>query len=120
MSKTCKPRVGNNGQLSELDLVQVRSLFSIRPSPENDDIYGVVSWEDPEVIELARSIQTHGVQEPILIRSSTPYAPLPGCSPGDFLKVRKREKRKPSVDLTPVSRGISSLVSAPAAPAYRR
>jgi hypothetical protein len=67
VSKTRKPRVGTNGQQPELDLLQVRSLLSIRPSPENDDVYGAVSWDDPQVIELACSIQTSGVQEAILI-----------------------------------------------------
>jgi hypothetical protein len=62
------PRPGpKEGQQAELDLVQVRSIDSISPSPENDDVYGALSWEDPELIELSRSIETIGIQEPLLI-----------------------------------------------------
>src|SRR6202040_3091593 len=39
----------------------------LRPSPENDDVYSNLSKDDPEIIELAKSIKAHGVQEPIII-----------------------------------------------------
>jgi ParB-like nuclease domain len=56
--------LGANGNLGELELVPVRSL---KPAPENDDIYRAIAWNDPAVHELARSIAEHGIQEPILI-----------------------------------------------------
>jgi lipoate-protein ligase A len=57
----------SNGSQPELDLVQVRPLDSIKPAPENDDVYNAIAWDDPEIHELARSIKEHGLQEPILI-----------------------------------------------------
>jgi hypothetical protein len=42
-------------------------LNEIKPSPENDDIYGPISWDDPSIHELARDIKEHGLNEPILI-----------------------------------------------------
>lgn len=56
-----------NGAQPELDHVQVRSLDSIKPAPENDNVYSPIAWDNPEIQELARSIKDHGVQEPILI-----------------------------------------------------
>jgi ParB-like nuclease family protein len=47
--------------------VQVRRLDSIKPAPENDDVYSAIAWDDPEIRELARSIEEHGIQEPILV-----------------------------------------------------
>jgi hypothetical protein len=52
------------GQTPETALVPIRS---IHPAPENDDIYGAVSTNDPDVLELVKSIQAHGIQEPLLI-----------------------------------------------------
>jgi hypothetical protein len=43
------------------------SLDSIQPSPENNLIYRPVLASDPEIRELARSIQKHGLQEPIVV-----------------------------------------------------
>ena len=59
--------VNGNRKQPKLELVPVRSLDSIIPAPENDDIYGAISWDDPEISELARSIKEHGVREPLLI-----------------------------------------------------
>jgi hypothetical protein len=56
-----------NGSQSELDVVQVRSLDSIKPAPENDDVYNAIAWDDPEITELARSIKVRGLLDPILI-----------------------------------------------------
>jgi len=67
VSKTRKPRAGDNGRQPELELVQVWSLGSITPAPENDDVYKAIAWDDPEIVELARSIKELGVQEPLLI-----------------------------------------------------
>jgi ParB-like chromosome segregation protein Spo0J len=44
-----------------------RSLADLRPAAANDRLYRPVSDSDPDVIELARSIRTHGLQEPIVI-----------------------------------------------------
>ena len=51
----------------KLDHVQVRPLGSIKPAPENDDVYRTITWDDPDLRELALSIQAHGIQEPLLI-----------------------------------------------------
>jgi hypothetical protein len=51
----------------ELELVQVRRLDSLRPAPENDDVYKSIAYDDPDVLELARSIKERGIQEPLLI-----------------------------------------------------
>jgi ParB-like nuclease domain len=58
-----------NGSHPELDHVQVRSLGLLQVAPENDDIYTKIAWDDPELLELAKSIKTWGVQEPIIISS---------------------------------------------------
>jgi ParB-like nuclease domain len=47
--------------------VQVLKLGDIRPAPENDDIYGAVAVDDPQILDLARSIREHGLQEPIAV-----------------------------------------------------
>jgi hypothetical protein len=60
-------RTHDRGEQTELVHVPVRSLDSIQPAPENDDVYGPISWEDPEIIDLARSIKENGVQVPLLI-----------------------------------------------------
>src|SRR6516162_1651319 len=65
---TRRRTVSVNGQREgELDLVLVRFLDSISPAPENDNVYQAIAWDDPEIIELARSIKARGVQEPLLI-----------------------------------------------------
>jgi hypothetical protein len=61
--------VNEDGSQPELDHVQVRPLDSIKPAPENDNVYNPIAWDDPEIHELARSIKEHGLQEPILISS---------------------------------------------------
>ncbi|MDA7980941.1 MAG: ParB N-terminal domain-containing protein [Pirellulales bacterium] len=45
------------------------SITEIKPSPENDFIYRPVSESDPEIIALAKSIETHGIREPLVITS---------------------------------------------------
>jgi hypothetical protein len=57
--------VNSNYTLS--DLVKTVPIWKIHPAPENDDVYGVISPNDPEVIQLAKSIKQNGLQEPILI-----------------------------------------------------
>lgn len=42
-------------------------LSDIRPSPENDRLYRPVTTDDPEIGELAVSIQRDGVLEPLVI-----------------------------------------------------
>jgi hypothetical protein len=51
----------------ELALVQVRAIKSIRPAPENDTVYHAIALDDPDILELSRSIAEHGIQEPIVI-----------------------------------------------------
>jgi len=51
----------------ELEHVQVREVYAIKPAPENDHVYNVIHCDDPDILELTRSIKEHGVQEPILI-----------------------------------------------------
>jgi hypothetical protein len=47
--------------------IELVPIWKIHPAPENDDVYGVISPNDPEVIQLAKSIKEHGLQEPIRI-----------------------------------------------------
>jgi len=47
--------------------VQMLTVASIKPAPENDQLYKAIAWDDPEILELARSIKERGIQEPILI-----------------------------------------------------
>ena len=42
-------------------------LSEIRPAPENDQLYRPISQDDPEIDELARSIERHGLREPIVV-----------------------------------------------------
>jgi len=42
-------------------------IDSIVPAPENDDIYNAIGRDDPAILELARSIQEYGIQEPLLV-----------------------------------------------------
>lgn len=43
------------------------SIWSIEPSPENDELYRPISEDDPEIIKLADSIEQHGVLEPLVV-----------------------------------------------------
>jgi hypothetical protein len=51
----------------ELVLVQILPIDSVRPAPDNGDVYKTISPNDPELVELALSIQARGIQEPLLI-----------------------------------------------------
>ena len=42
-------------------------MYAIKPAPENDHVYNVIQCDDPDILELARSIEEVGLQEPILI-----------------------------------------------------
>jgi hypothetical protein len=46
---------------------QVRRLDSLKPAPENDVLYKAIAYDDPELLELARSIKERGIQEPLLV-----------------------------------------------------
>src|ERR1700730_1785490 len=48
---------------------EVWELSRIKPAPENDAVYGAISWNDPDIRDLARSIKEHGLQEPIIVSS---------------------------------------------------
>ena len=41
-------------------------LGSIRPSPENDQLYRPIDPDDPEIRALAESIEEHGILEPLV------------------------------------------------------
>jgi hypothetical protein len=56
-----------NRNQPKLDHVQVRSLNSIIPAPENENVYRPIAFDDPEIRELAKSIKMSGVLEPLLI-----------------------------------------------------
>jgi ParB-like chromosome segregation protein Spo0J len=56
-----------NGNQPKLDHVQVRSLDSIKPAPDNEDVYRPIAFDDPEIRELAKSIKEHGVVDALLI-----------------------------------------------------
>jgi hypothetical protein len=58
-----KAKGRKNGQVS----ISERRLDSIRPSPENEDLYRPVSPDDPGVRELAVSIRDFGLKEPIVV-----------------------------------------------------
>jgi ParB-like nuclease domain len=59
----------NYNDTTNNDLIKKIAIWSIKPAPENDDVYGVISQTDPEVVQLALSIKEHGLQEPILVSS---------------------------------------------------
>lgn len=42
-------------------------IDTIKPSPENDDIYGAIDKKDIELVNLAISIRDNGILEPILV-----------------------------------------------------
>ncbi len=52
-----------------MDHVPIRNIpvCEIEPSPENDKLYKPVCSTDPEIVELARSIEKHGIIEPLVI-----------------------------------------------------
>ena len=66
------------GQLKlKFVLVQnFRPLDSVLPAPENDAIYNAISWDDPDIRELARSIKAHGVQEPLIVCPTDTLSPV--------------------------------------------
>jgi len=43
------------------------AICSVKPSPENDDIYGAIDPQELELINLANSIAENGILEPILV-----------------------------------------------------
>ena len=61
-----RSRRADNDQL-ELDPVQVLPNDSIRPAPENNDVYQPISAADPAIHELAQSIKEIGIREPIIV-----------------------------------------------------
>src|ERR1700736_1993228 len=59
-------RKGAKRKLGHIPISMV-SLSEIRPSPENEKLYKPVCADDPDLIALTKSIQEHGVQEPLVI-----------------------------------------------------
>lgn len=53
----------NNEKTGHVQFFDPREL---RTPPENDDIYGKIRSNDPDVIELARDIQKRGILEPLV------------------------------------------------------
>jgi hypothetical protein len=51
---------------SNQELVHVR-VSEIRPAPENDNVYGALSPDDPEIWELVESVQKYGIKDPLLV-----------------------------------------------------
>ena len=49
---------------SKVEQVRLRDIL---PCPENDDIYAAPSMDDPDIIELIKSIKANGLLEPIRI-----------------------------------------------------
>lgn len=49
---------------AKVDLVP---LSSLRVCPENDDVYGKQSIEDPDIVSLIKSIRDNGLMEPIQV-----------------------------------------------------
>lgn len=43
------------------------ALATVKPSPENDQLYRPVSAGDPEIVALANSIEEHGLREPLVL-----------------------------------------------------
>jgi ParB-like chromosome segregation protein Spo0J len=56
-------RKHGKGEQPKLD----HSLNSIKPAPENEDVYRPIAHDDPEIRELAKSIKEHGIVDPLLI-----------------------------------------------------
>ena len=44
-----------------------KRLTSLKPSPENDEVYSKVDPADPEIQRLAVSILKHGIKEPLVV-----------------------------------------------------
>lgn len=59
---SCDTKKNNDGFQSEF-----LSLEKIKPSPENDTLYRPINSDDPEIIELSKSIRKHGLREPLVI-----------------------------------------------------
>jgi hypothetical protein len=60
-------RLAQNAMLPvprKLELVPIRDLI---PAPENEKLYRPVRKDDPEVIALANSIRTNGIQQPLVV-----------------------------------------------------
>lgn len=64
-----KRRTGKSVGAGELghDLIRSVAIDEIRPSPENDDIYGAIDPTDAEILALAESIRQHGIGEPLVV-----------------------------------------------------
>ncbi len=52
---------------TKLGHVRFLALSSVRPSPENDQLYRPVNAGDPDIAALAESVRAHGVMEPLVV-----------------------------------------------------
>jgi ParB-like chromosome segregation protein Spo0J len=68
LSDPKKPRrrtkQGKPGQVRVLKTVPIDQ---IQPSPENDRLYRPIRNDDPEILDMADSIRTYGLREPLVI-----------------------------------------------------
>src|SRR5262245_48475109 len=53
-------------QITQADIIEL-PIESVRPSPENDELYHPPSPSDPTILALAKSIRSRGVQEPLVV-----------------------------------------------------
>ena len=57
-------RILENGRYKDPGTI---SIDSIRPSPENGQLYRPVVADDPEIVKLAESIRSDGIREPLVL-----------------------------------------------------
>lgn len=61
------PFVQGDSQMIDPSKVSHVPLSEISPAPENDELYRPISFDDPEIVALADSIQQFGLREPIVV-----------------------------------------------------
>ncbi|QDT77933.1 ParB-like nuclease domain protein [Gimesia maris] len=64
--KSTKSRKTGHGRKSEKSIILV-DINSIRPCPENDDIYAKIDPDSPEIQRLAEDINRRGILEPLRV-----------------------------------------------------
>ncbi len=64
--RTRRKSMADAGEIGH-DPILSRRLSEIRPTPENDDIYGRIDPDDEEIVALAESIRQHGLREPLVV-----------------------------------------------------
>lgn len=64
MSQSVHPIINLNAKLGH---VRILPIGRLKPAPDNELLYGRISHVDPEVRQLAASIEKHGLLEPIAL-----------------------------------------------------